>query len=146
MSPATADNDPDDTPGPDPVEPLPVRSASIRPPTHGGWAAASLLFFWPLSFAAFTHAFNVQPLWADGDAAGAQHASDRVRRLGQISVVIGCTVIALLAALYVLTTMVLLTNGDSGVGYDDCGFVPGGDGGGFVPGGDGGGFDFDFDF
>src|ERR1700738_3721576 len=59
------------------------------PPVHAGWAVASVLFFWPLSFAAFTHAFNVYPLWARGDVAGAQAASDRVRRLGQISLWLG---------------------------------------------------------
>jgi Interferon-induced transmembrane protein len=67
---------------------------------NAGWAVASLLLFWPLSFAAFTHPFNVHPLWARGDVVGARAASDRVRRLGQLSMWLagalllatGCTV------------------------------------------------------
>ena len=55
------------------------------PPHNVGWAVAAVLFFWPLSFSAFIHAFNVYPLWAAGNYAGAQYASDRVRRLGQLS-------------------------------------------------------------
>jgi hypothetical protein len=31
------------------------------------------LFFWPLSFAAFNHAFAVYPLWAGGDADAARY-------------------------------------------------------------------------
>jgi hypothetical protein len=43
------------------------------PPAHAGWAIATLLFFWPLSFAAFNHAFAVYPLWAGGDADAARY-------------------------------------------------------------------------
>jgi hypothetical protein len=55
------------------------------PSANAGWAVATLLFFWPLSFSAFSHAFNVYPLWASGKVAAAQHASDRVRRLGHLA-------------------------------------------------------------
>jgi hypothetical protein len=43
------------------------------PPAHAGWAIVTLLFFWPLSFAAFNHAFAVYPLWAGGDADAARY-------------------------------------------------------------------------
>ncbi len=55
----------------------PARSLP-RPAANAGWAVASLLFFWPLAFSAFTHAFNVYPLWASGDVEGAR----RTRRTG----------------------------------------------------------------
>ena len=67
-----------------PTQPPPA-PAPAPPSANAGWAVAALLFFWPLSFSAFTHAFNVYPLWASGNVAGAHYASDRVRRLGQLS-------------------------------------------------------------
>ncbi|WP_438822476.1 CD225/dispanin family protein [Prescottella equi] len=67
-----------------------------RPPAHAGWAVVALLFFWPLSFAAFTHAFEVHPRWSDGDRDGARHASNRVRRLGQVSLWIGGSIAVVL--------------------------------------------------
>ncbi|WP_081264203.1 CD225/dispanin family protein [Prescottella equi] len=73
-----------------------------RPPAHAGWAVVALLFFWPLSFAAFTHAFEVHPRWSDGDRDGARHASNRVRRLGQVSLWIGGSIAVVLLVLYVL--------------------------------------------
>ncbi|NMN96519.1 CD225/dispanin family protein [Antrihabitans stalactiti] len=79
-----------------------------RPASNAGWAVASLLFFWPLSFAAFNHAFNVFPLWASGDYHGAQYASDRVRRLGQISLWIAGGLFLLFLVLYVVFVIVLV--------------------------------------
>jgi hypothetical protein len=55
------------------------------PPSNAGWAVASLLFFWPLAFSAFTHLHNIYPRWAMGDFQGAQEASDRVKTLGKIA-------------------------------------------------------------
>jgi hypothetical protein len=50
-------------PTPNPAESVesPAGPARIEPlsPSHGGWAAVTLLFFWPLSFSAFSHAFTV---------------------------------------------------------------------------------------
>jgi len=83
------------------------------PPTHAGWAVASVLFFWPLSFSAFSHAFNVYPLWASGDVAAAQQASDRVRRLGQLSLWLAGGLLLLLAILYTIVAVMLITHGDS---------------------------------
>ncbi|WP_424745320.1 CD225/dispanin family protein [Mycobacterium sp.] len=79
---------------------------------HAGWAVASLLFFWPLSFSAFTHAFNVYPLWARGDVAGARAASDRVRRLGQLSLWIAGALLLLLAIGYTVFMVALIVYGD----------------------------------
>jgi hypothetical protein len=83
----------------------------IRPPVNAGWAVVSLLFFWPLSFSAFTHAFNVYPLWADGDVAGSRYASDRVKRLGQISLWIAGGLLLLVCILYAIAAIVWFANG-----------------------------------
>jgi hypothetical protein len=55
----------------------------------------------------------VYPLWASGDAAAAQHASDRVRRLGQLSLWLAGGLLLLLAILYTIVAVVLITHGDS---------------------------------
>ena len=105
------------TPESSPPETAPPQAASTQsspeppPPVHAGWAVASVLFFWPLSFAAFTHAFNVYPLWARGDVAGAQAASDRVRRLGQISLWLAGALLLLLAIGYTVLMVALITHG-----------------------------------
>jgi hypothetical protein len=98
--------------------------APTPPPVHAGWAVASLLFFWPLAFSAFTHAFNVYPLWASGDVAAARQASDRVRRLGQLSLWLAGGLLLLLAILYTIVAVVLITHG--GVETPRHGFEPGG--------------------
>jgi hypothetical protein len=82
------------------------------PPHHAGWAVAALLFFWPLSFSAFGHAFNVYPLWAAGDFTGAQYASDRVRRLGQLSLWIFGGLLLLLGILYAISLIVFFAQND----------------------------------
>lgn len=100
------------TPETPPPPPLPPHAPNQGPPpppaSNAGWAVASLLFFWPLSFAAFNHAFNVFPLWASGDYHGAQYASDRVRRLGQISLWIAGGLFLLFLVLYVVFVIVLV--------------------------------------
>lgn len=116
--------------------------AERRPPVNGGWAVAALLFFWPLSFAAFNHAFNVHPLWSDGDHEEARHASNRVRWLGQVSLWIGGSIAAVLVALYLVASAVWIDEhrehgvspSFTGPGY--CDFS------GDFGGGDFGGFDF----
>lgn len=55
------------------------------PKSNAGWAVASIIFFWPVAFAAFNHLHDIYPKWAMGDHQGAQYASDRVKKLGQIS-------------------------------------------------------------
>ncbi|MCW2689386.1 MAG: hypothetical protein JWR37_4276, partial [Mycobacterium sp.] len=88
-------------------------TVEVAPPVHAGWAVASLLFFWPLAFSAFNHAFNVYPLWAAGDVAAARQASDRVRRLGQLSLWLAGGLLLLLAILYTIVAVVLIAHGDS---------------------------------
>ena len=97
---------------PPPEQPTGPVVAAQPPPANAGWAVAALLFFWPLSFAAFTHAFNVYPLWASGNAAAAQYSSDRVRRLGQLSLWIFGGLLLLFAILYVILLVVLISQGD----------------------------------
>jgi hypothetical protein len=65
-----------------------------------------------LAFSAFTHAFGVYPLWASGDVAAAQHASDRVRRLGQLSVWIAAVLVLVTVVLCTIVVIVLIAHGD----------------------------------
>jgi hypothetical protein len=62
------------------------------PPHHAGW-------------------FNVYPLWAAGNFAGAQYASDRVRRLGQLSLWIAGGLLLLFVIFYAIFVMVLISQG-----------------------------------
>lgn len=89
----------------------------VAPPSsNAGWAVASVLLFWPLAFSAFTHALRVYPLWASGDIEGARYASDRVRRLGQLSLWIVGTIVVVLAVAYAVVTIVLIAHGDFDTG------------------------------
>jgi Interferon-induced transmembrane protein len=94
-----------------PTQAPPAPTAPVPPPHNVGWAVAAVLFFWPLSFSAFSHAFNVFPLWASGNYAGAQYASDRVRRLGQLSLWIAGGLLLLFAIFYAIFVMVLISQG-----------------------------------
>src|ERR1700761_6770816 len=90
----------------------PPGQPTLGPPPHNvGWAVAAVLFFWPLSFSAFTHSFNVYPLWAAGNFAGAQYASDRARRLGQLSLWIAGGLLLLFLIFYAIFLMVLISQG-----------------------------------
>ncbi|MFD6673162.1 CD225/dispanin family protein [Rhodococcus zopfii] len=71
------------------------------PPQNTGWAVAALLFFWPLAFSAFSHSAKVYPLWAMGDSAGAQAASDSAKRLGRIALLVWAVLVVLIVVLYV---------------------------------------------
>ena len=98
-----------------PTQAPPPVAPPIGPPPHNvGWAVAAVLFFWPLSFSAFSHAFNVYPLWASGNYAGAQYASDRVRRLGQLSLWIAGGLLLIGLILYAVFIIVLVSQGDWG--------------------------------
>lgn len=109
------------SPTPDPTQrdmfgladqPLVSDSKDASPPaSNAGWAVVSLLCFWPLAFSAFTHAFNVFPLWASGNTEGARYASDRVRRLGQLSLWIAGALLVLLVVVYTVVAIVLITQG-----------------------------------
>ncbi|GAB2508819.1 CD225/dispanin family protein [Nocardia heshunensis] len=83
----------------------------VRPANNIGWAVASLLFFWPLSFSAFTHALNVFPLWSEGDGDGARHASHRARYLGILSLWIGGALFVVFAVLYIVGMLVMMHHG-----------------------------------
>ena len=78
--------------------PLPQSQA---PKSNVGWAVASVVFFWPLAFSAFNHATSVYPLWASGDHAGAQHAAERAKRLGVISLAVWAVLCVLVVIFYV---------------------------------------------
>lgn len=72
----------------------------ILPEQNLGWAAAALIFFWPLAFSAFGNASKVVPLWLSGDYEGAQQKSSRVKRLGQIALVVFLVLTVLFAVVY----------------------------------------------
>ena len=91
-----------------PVTPLPQESP---PPAHAGGAVVAVLFFWPLAFSAFNHAFNVYPLWARGDVEGAKAASDRVRKLGQISLWLFGALLLLFAICYTAVMVAWISQG-----------------------------------
>jgi hypothetical protein len=67
---------------------------------------------WPLVFSAFTHAFGVYRLRASGDTTAAQHACDRVRRLGQLSLWIAAVLAIITVVLCTITFVVLIAHGD----------------------------------
>lgn len=79
---------------------------SAPPKSNIGWAVAAIVFFWPVAFSAFTHSSNVYRLWSMGDMAGAQYASERAKRLGQISIL----VFVVLSVLYVAFLFVWMTS------------------------------------
>ena len=87
---------------------------SLVPPSNVGWAVAALIFFWPLAFSAFTHALNVFPKWSLGDFGGAQHASDRAKKLGQISLLIFVVGMFLLIVFYVVMIVAVVNGIDDG--------------------------------
>ncbi|QBJ97105.1 CD225/dispanin family protein [Rhodococcus sp. ABRD24] len=109
---------PDPTPPPpsEPIPPAPSPQQPPPPPSNAGWAVAALVAFWPLAFAAFSNAFDVYPRWARGDFAGAQYASDRVRKLGQLSLWILGGILVLVAIAYIVMAAVWISHGGD---YDD---------------------------
>ncbi|HEY5855653.1 MAG TPA: CD225/dispanin family protein [Aldersonia sp.] len=82
------------------------------PPTNVGWAVASVIFFWPLAFAAFTHSSNVRPLWEAGDYQGARNAADRVKKLGKIALLVWATVMIVMIVFYAATWAALMSSMD----------------------------------
>jgi Interferon-induced transmembrane protein len=128
-TPAPESTPPPQAPPPQAPQPTPASTHSPQeppPPVHAGWAVTSLLFFWPLAFSAFTHAFNVYPLWARGDVAGARAASDRVRRLGQLSLWLFGGVLVLVGICYTVVLVALFSHGYEGHHHFHHGFPDGG--------------------
>ena len=119
---------PESSPPPQAPQPAPASTYLPQeppPPVHAGWAVASLLFFWPLAFSAFTHAFNVYPLWARGDVVAARAASDRVRRLGQISLWLFGGLLLLFAIGYTVLLVAWISHGYGGHHHWHHGFHDG---------------------
>ncbi|MBB1015995.1 CD225/dispanin family protein, partial [Dietzia schimae] len=80
------------------------------PPSNVGWAVASILFFWPLSFVAMTRALDVYPLWAAGRHAEAEAASATAKKLGILSLAI----VAVLIVLYFIFIFAMVGLASSG--------------------------------
>ncbi|MCT2274657.1 CD225/dispanin family protein [Dietzia cinnamea] len=87
-----------------------VQAGRPGPPSNVGWAVASILFFWPLSFIAMTRALEVYPLWAAGRHAEAEAASATAKRLGMISLAI----VAVLIILYLIFIFAMVGLASSG--------------------------------
>ncbi|BAH55692.1 hypothetical protein W59_03901 [Rhodococcus opacus RKJ300 = JCM 13270] len=100
-------------------DPTDGQSVRARPSSNAGWAVVSVLFFWPLAFSAFHHAFEVYPRWAEGDLDGAEYASRRVRKLGQLSLWIFGGLLLLAIVLYAIAAIVLIANGGDGGEWHD---------------------------
>ena len=81
---------------------LQEKPSTSCPPSNMGWAAAALLFFWPLAFASFSNAGSVATLWLSGDRVGAQHASDQAKKLGKYSLIAFAVLFVLSIVLYVV--------------------------------------------
>lgn len=79
------------------------------PPSNVGWAVASVVFFWPLAFSAFTHAMNVLPLWLSGNYQGAVAASARAKTLGKISLGVFVGLFVLLIVFYIIIFAVIIS-------------------------------------
>lgn len=84
--------------------PASTTDPQLGPPSNIGWAVASILFFWPLSFVAMTRAMQVYPLWQAGRHSEAEAASATAKKLGVISLVL----VAVLIALYVVFIFVMV--------------------------------------
>lgn len=80
------------------------------PPNNVGWAVASVIFFWPLAFSAFTHSMNVFPMWMSGNHQGAMAASERAKTLGKISLGIFIGLWVLLIVFYVILFAVIINS------------------------------------
>lgn len=82
----------------------------LLPASNTGWAAAALVFFWPLAFAAFNHAARVYPLWSMGDHAGAQYASAQAKRLGKIALFVWVVLIVLMVVFYIVVIALAISS------------------------------------
>lgn len=83
------------------------------PKSNAGWAVASIIFFWPIAFAAFNHLHDIYPKWAMGDHQGAQYASERVKKLGQIALLVAVILWVLLIVFYVVVIVATLSSIDT---------------------------------
>ncbi len=77
----------------DPTAPAVGWQPPAVPTANGGWAVATVIFFWPLAFVAFSKALSVPTLLAQGRIPEAQAASDSVARLGKIALVCGLAIV-----------------------------------------------------
>lgn len=77
------------------ASPAGTTDPQLGPPSNIGWAVASILFFWPLSFVAMTRAMQVYPLWQAGRHTEAEAASATAKKFGVISLVVAAVLWAL---------------------------------------------------
>lgn len=82
-----------------PPAPQAPPAQAAPPKTNGGWAIATVIFFWPLAFVAFSRALSVPMLWSTGQHDAARDASNSVARLGKISLIIGILLVVLIVVL-----------------------------------------------
>jgi hypothetical protein len=83
------------------------------PPGHLGWAITAIILFWPLAIPAFINYSRVESCFYRGDLAGAQRASDQVRKFGIIALVVGIAFVVL----WLVFAVVVISNVDCS-GFD----------------------------
>ncbi|PTR30349.1 interferon-induced transmembrane protein [Rhodococcus sp. OK519] len=88
------------------------------PPSNAGWAVASIIFFWPLAFAAFNHLHSIFPKWSMGDYQGAQYASERVKTLGKIALGIAAGLVVLYVIFMIILVAAAANDVSSGYSYN----------------------------
>lgn len=80
------------------------------PRSNVGWAVAAVVFFWPVAFSAFAHAFDVYPLWASGGYAGADLAAARTKKLGVIALMVWFVMMVAVVGAYIVFIAWILAN------------------------------------
>lgn len=99
---------------PPPPAPTSVTGPPKPPPTNVGWAVASVIFFWPLAFSAFTNALNVTQFWLTGQYDRAQESSDRAKLLGKIALLTGLVLLFLFITLRIACAIWWHSHGGGG--------------------------------
>lgn len=102
---------------PPPPAPTSLTGPPKPPPTNVGWAMASVIFFWPLAFSAFTNALNVTQFWLTGQYDRAQESSDRAKLLGKIALLTGLVLLFLFITLRIACAIWWHSHGGGGWGH-----------------------------
>lgn len=108
------------------AEPPATARPTPPPPSNVGWAVASVIFFWPLAFSAFTNALNVTHFWLTGQVDRAQESSDRAKLLGKISLLVGLVLLFLFIALKITCLILWQHHGGGWGGHHGWDMGPGG--------------------
>lgn len=100
-------------PGFEYTNPAAVHYSAARPAmpaTNAGWAAAALVFFWPIAFSAFNYSSRVSALWLTGDYSGAEYASARAKSLGKTALLISVVMTTLVVIAYAVAVAAMISS------------------------------------